>query len=80
MTVTIYTEKCSGCGICADSCPTDVIRMDMNSDRAIVRYPEDCIGCFGCELKCPSEAIIVNPVKGKFSSVIERSSKGKTNG
>jgi adenylylsulfate reductase subunit B len=80
MTITIYKEKCSGCGICADSCPNDVIRMDENTDKAAVKYPEDCIGCFGCELNCPSEAINVYPVKEKYRSVVERSSGGKANG
>ena len=77
MTITIYKEKCSGCGICTDSCPNDVIRMDKNGDKAIAKYPEDCIGCFECELKCPSEAIYIYPIKGKYQSTGEHSSKGE---
>jgi NAD-dependent dihydropyrimidine dehydrogenase PreA subunit len=80
MIVEIYKTKCTGCGICIDNCPNDVIKMDVNGEKAVIKYPEDCTGCFGCELKCPSEAIYVHPVKEKFPSIMERPSGGITNG
>ena len=41
----------------------DVIRMDMESKKAIIKYPEDCMLCEWCALDCPKKAITVTPVK-----------------
>ncbi|MDP2645477.1 MAG: ferredoxin family protein [Desulfobacterales bacterium] len=56
----ISKERCTGCGICLDSCPTDVIRLDQDQ-RAIIAYPDDCQTCFLCEEDCPENAIEVAP-------------------
>jgi NAD-dependent dihydropyrimidine dehydrogenase PreA subunit len=56
-------DLCTGCGICIDSCCVDVIRMDEESQRAIIRYPEECMVCELCAIDCPEEAIIVSPHK-----------------
>ena len=58
----IDPEKCTGCGICADRCPVDVIRQDSET-KAYIAYPEDCMTCFGCEIGCPEDAIFVHPFK-----------------
>ena len=63
MQVTIYEDKCTGCGICVDVCSPDALRMDDKIEKAVVKYPDDCIGCFECELNCPSEAIYVHPLR-----------------
>ncbi len=57
----IDAELCTGCEICPDSCPMDVIRMDEEGEKAIIKYPEDCIACYYCELDCPADAIYVSP-------------------
>ena len=59
----IDSELCTGCGICVDSCPMDVIRMDKESKKAVIKYPEDCMLCEWCALDCPENAIYVSPVK-----------------
>ena len=59
----IDSELCTGCGICVNSCPVDVIRMDKESKKAIIKYPEDCMLCEWCVLDCPENAIYVSPVK-----------------
>jgi len=59
----IDPELCNGCGICVNSCPMDVIRMDEKSKKAAIRYSEDCMVCGYCELDCPENAIYVSPAR-----------------
>lgn len=55
----IKAELCTGCGICVNSCPMDVIRLDKEIKVAIIMYPEDCICCSFCVPDCPSKAVTV---------------------
>ena len=57
----IDTRLCSGCGICAERCPMDVIRMNQETKKAFIKYLRDCQSCFLCERECPEDAIIVMP-------------------
>jgi len=59
----IDENLCTGCGICVESCPMDVIRMDEDLNKAVARYPEDCSLCALCEIDCPEQAIHVAPSK-----------------
>ena len=59
----IDAELCNGCGICVNSCPMDVIRMDEEGKKAIIKYPEDCMLCGWCEEDCPENAISILPEK-----------------
>ena len=59
----IDSDVCTGCGICVDSCPMDVIRMDEKNKKAVIKYPEDCMLCLYCERDCLEHAIYVSPEK-----------------
>ena len=58
----IDIDLCTGCGICVDACPMDVIRMDEKIGKAVIKYPEDCMLCLYCEFECPVNAIYVSSV------------------
>ena len=51
----INMDRCNGCGLCADYCPTDAVEMS-EAHPSIVR-PEDCSYCGLCEEICPVGAI-----------------------
>jgi len=62
----INEELCTGCGICVNSCPMDVLRMDKVSRKAKIAYPQECMCCASCEVDCPVGAIFVSPKKSDF--------------
>jgi formate hydrogenlyase subunit 6/NADH:ubiquinone oxidoreductase subunit I len=46
-------ENCIGCGICAQICPMENIRIE--NGRAVIG--DDCATCLSCFHFCPQEAI-----------------------
>ena len=57
----IDPELCNGCGLCVNICPTDVLRMDKKSEKAVITYPDDCMLCEFCVADCPTNAITLAP-------------------
>ncbi|WP_235855533.1 DUF362 domain-containing protein [Methanofollis fontis] len=53
----IDAERCTGCGVCADLCPTGAIRMKASALPRI-RVAE-CIRCLRCQERCPADAVVV---------------------
>ena len=54
---------CSGCGICVEQCPMDVLRLNTSKKPVIafIKYLRDCQSCGLCEDECPEGAITVFP-------------------
>jgi NAD-dependent dihydropyrimidine dehydrogenase PreA subunit len=51
----INMQRCTGCGLCAELCPTHAVELVRN--RPVIVRPEDCTFCEICERYCPEEAI-----------------------
>jgi ferredoxin len=60
-------EKCAGCGVCLDSCPTGAISLGK-----IARIdPKRCVGCGRCIEICAQEALSLLHVGVGFQEQIE---------
>jgi uncharacterized Fe-S center protein len=51
------TERCSGCGTCAEVCPKTAITIEKKKS---VIDRDTCIGCFDCMHVCPEHAIDID--------------------
>lgn len=54
----IDLDKCRGCMMCAEVCPTRAIWADWDNRKVAVIDQSDCIGCTMCKRNCPFEAIV----------------------
>ena len=59
-------EKCVGCGICMDTCPTGALVLEQFARVD----PKHCIGCGRCVETCPQGAISLRLCGGAGSSKI----------
>ncbi len=48
--VTVDSEKCTGCGECADSCPGEVY--EIVDAQVVPVNVDECHGCHTCEALC----------------------------
>ena len=51
----IDPDRCSGCGLCQELCPTQAV--EVVGQLAVIVRPEDCSFCDVCESYCPEAAI-----------------------
>ncbi len=53
MAVKVDEEKCTGCGLCVESCNVEAIKIE--DDKAVIS--DECVECSVCIGECPQEAI-----------------------
>jgi uncharacterized Fe-S center protein len=61
----VYTEGCTQCGACVESCPTDNIVIEGDSPRFGCTW---CPGCSNCAIACPAHCIM--PRVGTFDELL----------
>ena len=53
----VDAEACAGCGLCAETCPFEAIRVEERTARVDVGC---CMGCGVCVAACPSDALTLS--------------------
>ncbi len=67
-TLTLYKDKCVGCGMCTVVCPHRVFSLDNGKVR--IEDRNACMECGACSRNCPAEAIQVQTGVGCAAAVI----------
>jgi Na+-translocating ferredoxin:NAD+ oxidoreductase subunit B len=64
----INPETCQACGLCAQRCPIQVLRIEdsppaKNKQRKAAKliHPDRCLGCGVCVYKCPTQSLFLEP-------------------
>lgn len=59
--IQLAEERCTGCGLCEDFCPVNVIEMTDTGGRLLPQAvrPDDCWACDTCVGQCPTGALRV---------------------
>ena len=49
----IESNTCTGCGICVEICPSDVLQQETGQAIPTAKYPYECWHCAACVMECP---------------------------
>ncbi len=66
-TLKLDAEKCTGCAICTDVCPRQVLKM--NERKVEIINLNNCIECGACSKNCPFSAITVESGVGCAAAI-----------
>lgn len=66
--IVVDIERCKGCELCVESCPTNVIKLTQEVNKkgyhyAYMENPDACTGCINCAIVCPDGVITVYRTK-----------------
>jgi NAD-dependent dihydropyrimidine dehydrogenase PreA subunit len=75
VSLSLSSDKCSGCGMCVEVCPHGVFAMNGKNAQIIDRNA--CMECGACAVNCPAEAIRVEAGVGCAAAVISGYLSGK---
>jgi len=68
VTLKLIDEKCTGCGICINVCPHNVLKVE--NKKAVIIDKDMCMECGACSKNCPFNAIEVKTGVGCAYAVI----------
>jgi len=68
VTLNLFSDNCSGCGMCIQVCPQAV--MALTNGKARIENRDACMECGACARNCPAEAITVEAGVGCVAAVI----------
>ena len=51
----VNNDLCTGCSVCVESCPTEVL--EIVNDKCVVSKPDECTDCQDCIATCATEAM-----------------------
>jgi NAD-dependent dihydropyrimidine dehydrogenase PreA subunit len=68
VTLQVDENKCTGCGMCLEVCPHEVLKM--NGKRVHVQNRDACMECGACSRNCPVNAVSVQAGVGCAAAVI----------
>ncbi|MFE4965840.1 4Fe-4S binding protein [Streptomyces sp. NPDC056660] len=81
----VERDRCIGCDLCIDVCPTRVFDRGPDGIPVIARQ-DDCQTCFQCEAYCPTDTLFVAPLVtavapgSRFHDVTELEASGLLGG
>jgi len=69
-----FVSECEGCGICAELCPANAIKM---KDKKAQLNNDLCWGCSICQIECPSKSLA--PEKAYFDDLLAQGASAVIN-
>lgn len=75
VTLELDSGKCTGCGMCLEVCPHQLLRME--SGKAYIANRDGCMECGACARNCPAGAITVRAGVGCAAAIVAGKLRGK---